>query len=107
MATDAPAAIRCDRVADELAERELDLLLVNEPFNLRYLTGFTGSNGVALVGAGEAGTRRFFTDFRYETQSAEQSPEAFVREIVSGDLLEAVAGAAGEGGRLGFDAAHV
>jgi Xaa-Pro aminopeptidase len=53
---------RADRVAARLAERELDLLLVTDLVNLRYLTGFTGSNGLALVGPG---TRRFLTDFRY------------------------------------------
>jgi len=53
---------RADRVAARLAERELDLLLVTDPVNLRYLTGFTGSNGLALVGPEE---RRFLTDFRY------------------------------------------
>ena len=47
------------------------------PVNLRYLTGFTGSNGAALLAAGERslGTdapHRFFTDFRYTTQAAEQ-----------------------------------
>jgi len=103
MAADAPAALRSDRIADELAERELDLLLVNHPYNLRYLTGFTGSSGLALLGAGEGGMRRFFTDFRYETQSAEQLPDGFERHIVAGELLNAVAGAVGAGGRLGFD----
>jgi Xaa-Pro aminopeptidase len=53
---------RADRVAARLAERELDLLLVTDLVNLRYLTGFTGSNGLALVGRD---TRRFLTDFRY------------------------------------------
>ena len=40
-------------------------MLVVEPFNLRYLTGFTGTNGLAVVGAGADGVRRFVTDFRY------------------------------------------
>ena len=53
---------RADRVAARLAERELDLLLVTDLVNLRYLTGFTGTNGIAVVGPD---TRRFLTDFRY------------------------------------------
>ena len=53
---------RADRVAARLAERELDLLLVTDLVNLRYLTGFTGTNGLAVVGPD---TRRFLTDFRY------------------------------------------
>ena len=41
---------RADRVADLLAERSLDLLLVTNLVNVRYLTGYTGSNGIAVVG---------------------------------------------------------
>ncbi len=68
-----------------LLEREVDLLLVTHPVNLRYLTGFTGTNGLALIAAGE-GSHRFFTDFRYETQSAAQIPELFERRIFPIDL---------------------
>ena len=32
-------------LAAELRERELDVLLVDAPVNVRYLTGFTGTNG--------------------------------------------------------------
>jgi Xaa-Pro aminopeptidase len=60
---------RADRVAARLAERELDLLLVTDLVNLRYLTGFTGSNGLALLGAD---TRRFLTDFRYVKRAKEE-----------------------------------
>ncbi|HET6448373.1 MAG TPA: aminopeptidase P family N-terminal domain-containing protein, partial [Conexibacter sp.] len=64
----APTA-RADRLAALLDERELDVLLVTSLVNVRYLTGYTGSNGLALVGSG---LRRFVTDFRYETQAQEQ-----------------------------------
>jgi Xaa-Pro aminopeptidase len=53
---------RADRVSRRIEERELDLLLVTDLTNVRYLTGFTGTNGLAIVGPG---TRRFLTDFRY------------------------------------------
>jgi len=95
---------RADRVADALAERELDLLLVTDLVNVRYLTGFTGSNGMAIVGRD---VRRFITDFRYVEQAAvevagfdrEQGPQDFV-------------GALGDGWpdgelRLGFEDDHV
>ncbi len=36
-----------------LAERELDALLVTDLVNVRYLTGFTGSNAALLVVAGD------------------------------------------------------
>jgi Xaa-Pro aminopeptidase len=83
--------VRTRRVASQLRERGVDLLLVNHPVNLRYLTGFTGSNGIALIAAREDGAHRFLTDFRYEGQSAAEVPALFERQIVSTDLLEAAA----------------
>ena len=107
-----PAAPRADRLSAELAGREVDALLVSAPFNVRYLTGYTGSNGIALVGAGDSALRRFFTDFRYAAQSAEQVPGDFEREIVLQDELlsaaaETLSKARDAGGRLGFDDAHL
>jgi Xaa-Pro aminopeptidase len=80
---------RADRVADRLAEKGVDLLLVAHGPNLRYLTGFTGSNGMAVVGRD---VRRFVTDFRYVEQAAtevvdfdrEQGPQDFVTALESG-----------------------
>jgi Xaa-Pro aminopeptidase len=106
-------AQRTRRLALELAERGVDVLLVATPVNLRYLTGFTGSHGLALIAAAGQGrsaepSHRFLTDFRYATQSAEQVPEAFEREIVAGNLLEAIpASLPAAGGRFGFDEASL
>ncbi len=103
---------RSDRVARWLAERELDALLVSDAVNLRYLLGFTGTNGLALVGA--RGARLFLTDFRYSDQAAEQVDAGFERRSASVDLLEAIVPAlaaqelGGDGTlRLGFDDAHI
>jgi len=99
---------RAERLGGELRDRELDALLVASPVNVRYLTGFTGSNGLALIstaaGEGENGVHRFFTDFRYTVQSAAQVPPTFAREVVTGSLLEAAVGALdGPSGKLGYD----
>ncbi len=106
----APAAPgeRVGRLAAELRERGADALLVAAPANLRYLTGFTGSHGLALVSAEGAQPQLardlFFTDFRYATQSSEQVSERFQIEIVPGSLFEAAARSLGAaGGALGFD----
>ena len=56
---------RPERLAAAVAARELDALLVTDLVNLHYLTGFTGTNGLAVVGAGADGARVFVTDFRY------------------------------------------
>jgi Xaa-Pro aminopeptidase len=95
---------RADRVAARLAERELDLLLVTDLTNLRYLSGFTGSNGMAVVGPE---LRRFITDFRYVEQAAaevmdfdrEEGPQEFVKALADGWPEGAV--------RLGFEDASV
>jgi Xaa-Pro aminopeptidase len=87
---------RARRVAGQLSARGIDALLVCAPVNVRYLTGFTGSNALVLIAAQRAkapaqGRDLFLTDFRYATQAAEQVPDAFTREVVEGDLLDAAA----------------
>jgi Xaa-Pro aminopeptidase len=52
------------------AESELDALLITNLHNVRYLTGFTGSNGAVLLF--EAGPAILFTDPRYTVQSQQQ-----------------------------------
>jgi len=104
----AAAAIeRVERLREGLRGRELDALLVKDLTDVRYLTGFTGSSALALIAphAGSPGEAvdRFFTDFRYATQSSEQVPDTFSREIASNLLDAAVSSLAGGEGRLGFD----
>ena len=107
--SDAPAMVgtdRADRVADALEEREADLLLVSDLVNVRWLTGFTGSNAAAVVG--REGGRRFVTDFRYLTQSAEEVDPAWEREIAVDLLAGVVKGLPGSGElRVAFDDAHM
>lgn len=70
---------------DMLAERKLDALYVTNLHNVRYLTGFTGSNGaVLLYGDGSA---LLFTDPRYTVQSKQQANCAV--SIVKGPLAPA------------------
>jgi Xaa-Pro aminopeptidase len=107
-----PNATRAARLARELDALELDALLVDSLVSVRYLTGFSGSNGLVLAIAdadgAKLGPHRFLSDFRYATQSAEQVPDAFAREIVAEDLLAALAGSlVASSGRLGFDDANV
>jgi Xaa-Pro aminopeptidase len=94
---------RADRVAAVLAERELDALLVTGAANVRWLTGFTGSSGAAVIG--RDGARRFLTDFRYLAQARAQVGDAYAHEIGQ-DLLERAADGL-TAGRVGFDDAQV
>jgi Xaa-Pro aminopeptidase len=88
---------RGDRLEALLAERELDRMLVTDLTNVRYLTGFTGSNGACVCGPG---IRLFFTDFRY-TERAATEVEGWEAITVGGDWL----GAIGENlkGKVGFE----
>jgi Xaa-Pro aminopeptidase len=58
---------RGDRLEALLSERELDRALVTDLANVRYLSGFAGTNGACVCGPGE---RLFLTDFRYTERAA-------------------------------------
>jgi len=96
---------RADRIVELLPEAGIDLLLVSNLVNVRYLTGYTGSNGVAVIGPD---TRAFITDFRYVEQAAEQVDPAFDRRRAPQELFNDVGQVLPEGQlRIGFEDAHV
>src|ERR1700690_4056151 len=96
---------RIGRLTERLPEVGADLLMVTSLINVRYLTGFTGSNAIALVGPD---TRVFLTDFRYVEQAAAEVDPSFERLIVAQDLVDAVSEALPAGSpRLGFEDAHL
>ncbi len=99
--TPVSTAARADRVVELMRERELDSLLVTNLVNVRWLTGFTGTNGACVVTLDE---RLFLTDFRYVQQAEEQVPD-FQRLPAGRDLVGELAERLR--GRAGFDDAHV
>jgi Xaa-Pro aminopeptidase len=88
---------RGERLAVLLAERELDRILVTDLVNVRYLTGFGGTNGACVCGADE---RVFLTDFRY-TERAEAEVEGWDVVTVRDDWLGGIAKRLD--GRTGFE----
>jgi Xaa-Pro aminopeptidase len=92
---------RGDRLEALLAERELDRLLVTDLVNVRYLTGFTGTNGACVCGPE---LRVFLTDFRY-TERAATEVEGWEAVTVSNDWLAGIAEHLQ--GRVGFEDDHV
>ncbi|HKB50020.1 MAG TPA: aminopeptidase P family protein [Solirubrobacterales bacterium] len=92
---------RGDRLEAALAERELDLMLVTDLVNVRYLTGFTGTNGACVCGPE---TRLFLTDFRY-TERAAAEVEDWETVTVADDWLDGIASHLS--GRFGFEDDHV
>ncbi|HEY2014228.1 MAG TPA: Xaa-Pro peptidase family protein [Bryobacteraceae bacterium] len=95
---------RLREVASGLAERKLDSLLVSFGPNLRYLSGFTGSNGNLLVLPGKA---MLFTDPRYQIQARQEST-CQVR-IAKGPLLDDVVAVIARLGlkRIGYEPARM
>lgn len=96
---------RAERLIAELDGAGVDLLLVSNLVNLRYLTGYTGSNGLALVGSG---TRVFLTDFRYTEQVEQEVYPEFERVTVAQNLITDAVEYLPEGAqRVGFEAETV
>ncbi|MGV0792496.1 M24 family metallopeptidase [Mycolicibacterium sp. XJ1819] len=96
---------RRERLRQRLAAADLAAMLVSDLVNVRYLSGFTGSNAALLIRA-DGETPVLATDGRYRTQAAEQVPDAeIVIERACGPHLVARA-AAERIGRLGFES-HV
>lgn len=98
---------RREALREPLRAAELDALLVTDVVNVRYLTGFTGSNAALLVSAaGERGTR-LATDGRYTTQAAAEVPD--LERVIDRSCDRALVSVAGSDGvrRLGFESGHL
>ena len=81
------SAERADRLAALVAEEGLDQLIVGDLVrpgdsgpdaiaNARWLTGFTGTSALVVIGPG---VRTFMTDFRYTERAEKQVGDAFER----------------------------
>ena len=81
-----PHQRRRDRLGHELAGRDVGAALVTDIVNVRYLTGFTGSNG-ALLATTEGGAA-LATDGRYGEQARQECPD--VEIVVSRTLPQAL-----------------
>jgi Xaa-Pro aminopeptidase len=111
-------AERAERLTNLVAERDLDQFLVGDlvrpgdsdrsgTANLRYLTGFSGTSGLCLVGPGAGAGERiglFITDFRYAERAEREVPYAFDRIVAESKLLRTVAEHLS--GRVGYDDAN-
>jgi Xaa-Pro aminopeptidase len=92
---------RGDRLEAALTERGLDRMLVTDLTNVRYLTGFTGTNGAVVCGPD---LRVFLTDFRY-TERAAAEVSGWETVTVTGDWLAGIAERLA--GKVGFEDDHM
>lgn len=99
-------AARRDRLAAALDSRGLDALLVTDLTNVRYLTGYVGSNAIAVIGSGMAAV---VTDSRYAVSAREQAVGCDVvigRRDLLADLSGVVAALPG-GTRVAVESEHL
>ena len=94
-----PHAARRERLRLRVQREGLAGLLVTRLVNVRYLTGFTGSNGQLLVAADPAADL-FATDGRYDEQAAQEAPDL---ERFLGREEEWLPERLGSGSRLGVE----
>jgi Xaa-Pro aminopeptidase len=106
-------AHRREALRDRLRERDLTALLLTDLRNVRYLTGFTGSNAALLVHAADSPATEartvFCTDGRYQTQAGDQVPdlEHVIDRISDVALAKRVQAQTGAYRRVGFESNHV
>jgi Xaa-Pro aminopeptidase len=100
-----PGRVEAARAA--LPGAECDALIVSSLVNVRYLTGYAGSNGLVVIGADGAS---FVTDFRYLT-AAEPIGEFMDVHMAERDALrfaaEHLAELAPGAARVGVEASHL
>jgi Xaa-Pro aminopeptidase len=98
-------AMRLTKLRQVLPEQEIDAILVSQPENRRYLSGFTGSAGWLLISEERA---VLVTDFRYYEQVERESP-AFELARLKTRLSDLLPGLLDDVGvrRLGFESQHV
>ncbi|MGZ0086303.1 M24 family metallopeptidase [Caldibacillus thermoamylovorans] len=96
---------KLEKLRKLLQEHGIDGLLVTNGYNRRYLTGFTGTAGVALVSCDGA---VLITDFRYVEQATKQADGFEVVEH-SGPIVKEIAHQVKRLGinRLGFEQENV
>ncbi len=106
---------RIEKVRARMEEFALDSLLVSQPYNRRYLSGFTGEDAPPLDTAGLLLIGRtdicLITDGRYKLQADGELPSELGVSIAvrTGKLAPTVAEQVTQRGykRLGFESAHL
>ena len=89
------------KLTPSLIKQGVDALLITNEYNRRYMTGFTGTAGVAIVSQNDA---VFITDFRYTEQAAAQIKDFRIVKH-TGTIFEEVANQVEQMGikTLGFE----
>lgn len=97
--------VKLKKCRSQFSNYDIDGLLITSEYNRRYMSHFTGTAGVVLIGEQEA---VFITDFRYVEQANEQAKGYTIVEH-TGLLVEEVKTQAKRLGitKLGFEQDHL
>ncbi len=100
-----PGIRRLRKLRASITEKVLDALLISQPENLHYLSGFTGSSGWLLISGQNA---ILATDFRYTEQAKGESADFEIIQT-KGELRDWLPGLVSDFGwhKLGFEANSV
>ena len=96
---------RRNKVRRVVEKQKLDALLITNPLNLRYLTGFTGGSGSLLI---RSGGDTILSDPRFTIQIEEECPDldTIIRPR-SASTSKTLAKLLGKTGKLGIEAESV
>lgn len=92
---------RVENFRNLMKENGLDGMLLTSQYNLRYLTNFTGTAGLAVISMDDA---VFITDFRYVEQAGEQA-QGYTIVQHEGNVIREIASQVSKLGikKLGFE----
>lgn len=96
-------ATRRRALAAELAGQRIDMMLVTNLIHVRYLSGFSGSNGALVLSKDLSAS--IATDGRYTAQIAEEVPD--IEALIARPCAEALLGKVEGPRRIGFEANYV
>jgi Xaa-Pro aminopeptidase len=97
---------RVEQLREVLAQQELEAMIVTQPENRRYLSGYTGTDGTLVLTQDKA---ILITDFRYTEQAEREAPGVQIVEAspaLMGQELGCLVDDLGAR-RVGFESHHV
>jgi Xaa-Pro aminopeptidase len=97
---------RLATLRQRMAEQDLPALLVTQPLNRLYMSGFSGSAGSLFITQDQA---LLLADFRYVERATQEAPDYQVMRAKAGSFVDTLSGLLSDAGvdKVGFESAHV
>ena len=67
-------------IKELILEKDVDGIYISDLYNLRYLSGFSGTTGSAFIMADK---KYFFTDFRYKEQAVKETKDKGFEVVIT------------------------